>query len=765
MLKRILIIYILILFPFISAHSQKVGLVLSGGGAKGAVHIGVIKALEENDIPIDYISGTSIGAIIGGLYAIGYTPDEMLELLMSEDFYYWQTGRVQDKYQFYFRKRDPQPDFIRFNIPLNDSLKLRDAFIPASLINPIQMNQAFVELFAPATAKAHSDFDNLFVPFLCVASDIYNKRAIICREGDLGDAIRGSMTFPFAFKPIVIDSIPVYDGGIYDNFPVTPMKEAFDPDFIIGVTLNSDKKKKPQELSMYENMERMIMQYTDYHVDPDDGVLLRFKLDDVNLLDFYRAPELFEQGYAEGLAMVDSIKSRTERRISLEEVNNRRQEYKESLPPLKFRHIYISGINNEQKRFVETQIHRSDGDWFSYDDFKITYFRLLSNSKIKEIFPHAQWDEYNNCFDLFLDIDIKDEIAVSFGGNISSESANQLYLGASYLSLTEIAMAANVDIQVGNTYSGAVFQGSLELPSRIPIDLTATIAYSSRKFYESEKLFLDTDVSTFITKRETFGKLGIGLPFQSHGKAEALIGYGELEDSYYQNQMANTFKNGFDKSIYKLLSLGLYYNKYSMNHKQLPTQGQSHYIYAQYFSGKERFTPADDTRSADKNYQSWIELNLKLNNIHDLSKKFNFGYLLQGTFSSKNLWSNFTSSIIQAPAFTPTPHSMMVFNEAFRANQYLAGGVIPIWKLNSVIHLRGEAYGFLPIYPIRRGDNDTAYYGDLFEKPAYMTEASIVAQLQFMTISLYGNYYSYPKNNWNFGINIGYLLFPPKYNP
>ncbi|MDR2683423.1 MAG: patatin-like phospholipase family protein, partial [Dysgonamonadaceae bacterium] len=90
-MNRIVISLIVGILYAVPAFSQNVGLVLSGGGAKGAVHIGIIKALEENDIPIDYIAGTSIGAIVGSLYAMGYSPDEMLELFMSENFHYWQT--------------------------------------------------------------------------------------------------------------------------------------------------------------------------------------------------------------------------------------------------------------------------------------------------------------------------------------------------------------------------------------------------------------------------------------------------------------------------------------------------------------------------------------------------------------------------------------------------------------------------------------------------------------------------------------------------
>ena len=214
-MRKITVIIALFLAAIQIVSAQKVGLVLSGGGAKGAAHIGVIKALEENNIPIDYITGTSIGAIIGSLYAMGYSPEEMLELMLSKEFSYWQTGTVEEQYTYYFKEPYPTPEFAHFSIDMSDSLQIKASFLPQSLINPIQMNQAFMALFSQATAKAGWNFDNLFVPFRCVASDIYTKKPIIFKNGDLGDAVRASMTFPFFFQPIWKDSIPLFDGGFH----------------------------------------------------------------------------------------------------------------------------------------------------------------------------------------------------------------------------------------------------------------------------------------------------------------------------------------------------------------------------------------------------------------------------------------------------------------------------------------------------------------------------------------------------------------------
>ncbi len=762
MLKRVIILQIILLTSF-SVFPQKVGLVMSGGGAKGAVHIGVIKALEENGIPIDYIAGTSIGAIVGSLYAMGYTPEQMLDLFLSDDFYYWQTGKVEEEFFYYFRKPAATPEFTRFMIPLKDSIDLKSVIMPSSFISPIQMNQAFMDLFAQATARCEGDFNQLFIPFLCIASDIYNKKPVVFREGDVGDAVRASMTFPFFFKPIQKDSIPLFDGGIYDNFPVGPMKEAFHPDFIIGSSVSGTRKKKPLEESLYEQLEGMIMQRTSYEVDPEDGLMMKFVLDNVTLLDFNKSRELFNIGYSRGLELVDSIRKRVPRHQDEQLLNEKREAFRSGLPKLIFRKVSVSGITASQKIYVESQIRRNEDGNFDMNDFKAAYFRLLADPKIKEIIPHAIFNPENNTFDLSLDVHVNDELMVAFGGNISSTNANQLYLGLGYQSLTEYSLSVNLDMQVGNTYSGLVLHGRLELPSKIPFYLTGIFAHNYRKYYESEKLFIDTELSTFIHQRETYGKAGVGLPFLSKSKMELLLGYGALEDKYYQSNTGSFYGTTFDRSNYSMFLLEASVKKNTLDAKQYPVLGQEHALTAQFVMGDENFVPANKDFPERGDYQSWLQLQGRIQNFHKMTSRFNLGYTGEVVLSGKNLLSNYTASVLQAPGFTPTPHSKLVFNEAFHANQYLAAGITPVWRFNSTIHLRGDFDAFLPVYPIRRGANNVAVYGGLFDRVSYLGELSLVIQLPFMSIGFYGNYYDFPKNNWNFGLNIGYLIFGPKF--
>lgn len=767
-MKRISIVISFFFILINSLQAQRVGLVLSGGGAKGAAHIGVIKAFEENEIPIDYITGTSIGAIIGSLYAMGYTPDEMLQLMLSKEFGYWQTGTVEDDYMYYFRKPDPTPEMAHFSIDMSDSLQIKTNFLPQSLINPIQMNQAFMALYAQATAKAAWNFDNLFVPFRCIGSDIYNKKPVIFKNGDLGEAVRISMTFPLFFKPVWRDSVPMFDGGIYDNFPVKTMKEDFHPDFIFGVALSTGKSKPSN--NPYNQIETMIMQETNYEVDEEDGMIIRFNMPDVSLLDFQKANEIMEMGYKRTMSLIDSIKGRVHRKMPLDSLNLRRKQYKESLPPLVFKNIYITGVSESQQKYIESQLHRDINQEFSMEEFKRAYFKMLAYSKIKEIVPKAIYNRVNKTFDLHLYITMSDEINIGLGGNISSHQANQLYLGLGYRYLGRYAADMNADFQVGNSFSGVMLNGRMYLQTRIPTYINWQGVFSYKRYSESQSLFYEDVVPAFIKQHELYMKLKLGFPFLNRAKAEIGFGYGQLNDYYYQNTEVSFADRDYEHSRYNLFSGSLNIEQNSLSTKVYPISGVKRSLNAQYITGTEKYKPNVATEPTKNNTHSWLQMKAHWEQYHELSKLFNLGYTGELVLSSKNLMENYTASILQAPAFTPTPHSTIVFNEAFRANQYAALGVSPILKLGKFVHFRLDLYGFLPLYEIKKHtevlDNNYVmtlpYYGKFLDSFKYMGEAAFVVHLPFTSISLYANGYSYPSKNFNFGINIGYLLFNPK---
>lgn len=748
----------LFFLPFTQA--QKVGLVLSGGGAKGMTHIGIIRALEENNIPIDYITGTSMGAIIGSLYAMGYSPDDMEALLRSEDFKRWYSGQIEPEYGYYFKQNRPIPEFFNIRFSFKDSLHIKPQILPTSMVNPIQMNLVFVELFARATAACNGDFNRLFVPFRCIASDVYNKRPLIMRKGDLGDAVRASMSFPFVFKPIEIDSVLAYDGGIYNNFPTDIMREDFRPGVIIGSVVAANPGK-PKENDLMSQLENMIMQKTDYTLPDSLGIVMTFKYDDVSLLDFDRLQELHDIGYNRTISLMDSIKSRIHRRTSAENVRLRRLVYRSNLPQFRFRDIYIEGANPQQQAYIKKEFHDEDHEVFTYEDLKRGYFRLLSDNMISEIIPHAVYDPKTDLYSLHLKVKMDDNFSVRMGGSVSTTSSNQIYLGLGYQNLNYYSKEITLDGQIGKVYNNAQLMAKIDLPTRVPTSYRLIASLSTFDYYKKDKLFSKNDKPSFNSKDERFVKLMVALPFLANKRAEISIGYGKLQDNYFQSNVINFDKDRSDRSTYNLLGGAIGFYGSTLNARQYATKGYFEKLVAQVFTGKEKFIPGNPTETSftTKDRQSWLQISYMKYAYHTMAPKFTLGWMAEMLYSSKNFSENYAATMLQAADFSPTPHSKIMYNEAFRANQFLAAGIKPIFVFNDMFQVRSELYGFMPIFPIKKNALNKAYYGKAFSRFEYLGEISVICQLPFGAISAYVNHYSSPKKEWNVGLTLGWQLF------
>ena len=655
MRKALVLITFLLLLPM-WVQAQKVGLVLSGGGAKGLTHIGIIRALEENNIPIDYITGTSMGAIVGSLYAMGYSPDDMEALLKSEDFKRWYSGEVEEEYMYYFKKNLPTPEFLNIRLSFRDSLKIKPQFLPSSVVDPVQMNLVFIDLYARATAACGGDFDKLFIPFRCVASDVYNKKQLVMKRGDLGDAVRASMSFPFMFKPIEIDSVLAYDGGIYNNFPTDVMRDDFHPDIIIGSVVATNPTK-PKENDLMSQIENMVMQKTDYSIPDSEGIVMTFKYDDVNLMDFQRINELHDIGYNRTMSMMDSIKSRIHRRVNLDNIRLRRLVYKSNYPELRFKNILIEGANAQQQAYIKKEFHASDDKEFTYEDVKRGYFRLLSGNMISEIIPHAVFNPEDDTYDLHLKVKLEDNISVRIGGNVSTTSSNQIYLGLSYQNLNYNAKEFTFDGQLGKIYNNVQLMGKIDFATSIPTSYRLIASISTFDYFKKEKLFSRNDKPAFNQKDERFVKLKVGLPFLSNKRAEFGVGAAKIQDRYFQKNVIDFDKDKYDKSTYSLFGGSISFNGSTLNSRQFPTQGAHEELVAQIFTGKECFYPGEssDNKKASEERHSWLQLSYMKEKYHRMAEHWTLGWYLKALYSSRNFSTaaGFSSSTSVRMIVTP----------------------------------------------------------------------------------------------------------------
>jgi NTE family protein len=264
----------------------RVGLVLSGGGAHGIAHIGVIKVMEEAGLRPDFITGVSMGSIIGGLYSLGYSADSLQKILKSINWKLILSNKIPENKVIFLEKDHFANSAI--SLPLSS----RKILLPSGLING-QQAENMLSYYAWPAADIN-DFSKLPIPFLCVATDIINYKLVDLKTGYLPDAIRASFSVPSIFTPLKIDSLLLLDGGLIRNFAATEARE-MGADIIIGsyVGFNGYKADKlmsvggiMEQIAMFRSLDDFVNEkkLVDVLIKPNTNKLSIFQFDNVDSL-------------------------------------------------------------------------------------------------------------------------------------------------------------------------------------------------------------------------------------------------------------------------------------------------------------------------------------------------------------------------------------------------------------------------------------------------------------------------------------------------
>lgn len=744
-----------------AAGDGKVGLVLSGGGAKGIAHIGVIKALEDNDIPIDYITGTSMGAIVGSLYASGYTPAEMIALLASPGFAEWSTGQIDPDYLYYFLSEQQTPSLLKINIG-KDSTRVTSV-LPVSLINPIPMNMAFLDIYSRYTAQCAGDFDRLFVPFRCVTSDVYAKHKVVLGKGSLADAVRMSMSFPMVFEPIEIDGVPMYDGGIYDNYPVDVMVEEFNPPMLIGVNVGS-KDAPPSSRNPMAQLESMIMQPNNYPFPTDRGVNIRIDLDRFGLLDFGKYQEIYEVGYRRGLEMMDSIRAMIKSRTPGAEVSKRREAFKRATPEMKISKVTVTGGTPSENAYLESLFAMRKGErTMTFDQARNAYYRAISSGKLQNFVPTPVYNPSDSTFTLNYKAVVKENYSLGIGGYVSSSTNSMLFFHTGYNTLSFKSLNANVNGWLGQSYLAGEGEFKVYYNTRRPSSLALRIVGSQLKYHETEKLFYEIKEPDFIRRSEFFteGIFTMGPTLRT--RLDVQIGWGHLTDRYHSDLSENHTLAGRDKGVFNLWKAALRWERNTLDNTIIPSTGSRYYATAMGVAGKYRYTSDNSAKHPASRNVKWVQLDMGALHYWEVGKQFSVGTGAEALLSTRKLLPTYEASIVAAEAIHPTPASYNLFTRALRANSFVTVSLEPVWKLSDSFQVRGTFDGFLPLRKIMPvADGPGARYGKWLSDPEFFGELQLRLKLPLGSVSAYGNYTT-GGVGWNFGISIGTYILAPRF--
>jgi len=342
----------------------KVGLVLSGGGAKGYAHVGVLKVLEENGVRVDYIAGTSMGAIIGALYASGYSAQELDSMLHVHDFLTLTKDEMpRDAYSFYQKENKGK---YAISLPIN-KWKI-------GLPKSISKGQNIFNLFSQLTEHVHhvEDFSKLPIPFFCIATDLETGEEIVLDHGFLPEAIRASSSFPSVYTPVEIDGRMLVDGGIVDNYPIELLK-AKGVDYIIGVNVQGELHKRDELNSapeilwqiagyqMYEGMEKKI-EMTDLYLRPEVSAYGDFSFGATN--------EIVIAGEAAANDQLEEIKKLSTSQNHDINTNALEADLKEDRGDIKIAEITITGNENYTDNYCLDKLNIEVGEVVSQKKFK-----------------------------------------------------------------------------------------------------------------------------------------------------------------------------------------------------------------------------------------------------------------------------------------------------------------------------------------------------------------------------------------------------------
>lgn len=721
----ILFLLVLISFSLFSqteTDSTKVGLVLSGGGAKGISYIGVLRVLEENDIPIDYIIGTSIGGVIGGLYASGYSPKEMEAIISDPKTKNFIKGTSQQGLNLFYDNHEKRAHLLTLQFLYDKENKF--IFSP-SFINTSKMQLEFNKLFSMAAAHSQYDFDRLFVPFRTLHSNIDHGRYEYQNQGLLANHIRATVNVPIIYPKHFIKNKIKFDGGIYNNFPIRVMKKEFNPDHVIGVKTGGHLIHELKDTQFgSENLRdlfiKLMVNNSDYEaINSKTDVYINPKVSHLSMFDFENYKQLIQIGAESTLKALPEIRTKIKRRVPKKSIEEKRNAFKNQFIKEDFKALEIvTRPKTKHTDYVSKILHQNKKKAFNYQDFEKGYHRLASSPYFDNMNPQFLYDKEKNTHKIKLEYDSRAKINFKIGGAIASQGLGFLYSGFEIKFVKK-----NMNVIYGDYYFGEfkkyINTGVTKyLPTQWPIFLGVYYTGSWYDYLKSSLLSFDHQSLVYFNLKENTPGVHLGIPFLKEGLLKAYVEY------YLGNytHALNLFEYNSEDQLYKHHlhgpKFGLRYKKSTLDTPQHPTHGERfefhmYKIYSKYdlsLSPPPFFNKGFKLSPNNKvNTYNWEFIKLEYEKYFNFSQArfLSLGLEIEAAYSSEKKFKTnlinlendkvvdmnmFVLDFLTSPQFLPFWNSERYLSTNHTASSYLALGLHPIVHISKKLQLRFPFY-------------------------------------------------------------------------
>lgn len=564
----LLLINITIFLTHLPAYSQKtnrpkIGLVLSGGGARGAAHIGVIRALEEMNIPIDYISGTSIGALVGGMYASGIKIDEIESLIHSIDW----TNVLDDSPSFknlQIRKKEELKKRIH---PLDLGIKKFKITMPKGIVSGQKIS--FLIQSIMLKGKLTNNFDELPIPFRVVATDISTGKMVVISEGNLGKALQGSMSVPGAFAPVKYGEHLLVDGGLTNNIPISVAK-GMGADIIIAVDIASGLIQ-PEKLDNVLNVTRQMIKIM-MKKSTDEQIILMGKQDilivpnmeNVDSSQFDKMSDAVLAGYDSTIMKKQELSHLALTNQEYEKYSKRKQIIKEEDVIVK--NIIVSDNSTLNPEIFLKRIKARAGDKLDLTQLNKDFESIYETGYFQSV--EFEFDKNKN-----LQINVKNKpwgpnfinLGVNYTDNFKGDNSLNFLINLTKVQINSIGGELQFEIVTGSRQSFLVQYYQ-------PIDFKNTYFIESSALYKKENTDIIPRVNNIIGEMEYQNFVGnflIGLNFKNSGELKGGLQFQKGTSNVFFSQSNDFIVPEFDYPLDNFNNTGVTLN-FTLNTMEKP---------------------------------------------------------------------------------------------------------------------------------------------------------------------------------------------------